>query len=58
MIKQISQPEFQKLADANAIVVEHDSVYAYDCIYNDNGDEIAFATYRVGREPFYFERGE
>lgn len=49
MSKQISKEQFEALAAyPNRIETERDIDYAYDTIVDQDGNELAFATYKDG----------
>ena len=53
MIIHITREEFAKLAAANTVETENDVEYSYENVIDADGNEIAFATYRTGQDPFY-----
>lgn len=54
MTKQITSEEFEALkAKAASIETERETNFTYENLLDDDGNEIAFATYQSYREPIF-----
>ena len=53
MTKIITKAEFDILASQNNLETEKDVEYSYGNVVDQEGNELAFATYRTGQEPVY-----
>ena len=53
MKKIITKAEFDTIASQNTIGTEKDGAYSYENVVDQDGNELAFATYRTGQEPVY-----
>jgi len=59
-MRTVSKTEFEAFVKANCPSharleprVERDVEYSYECFDDDDGNEIAFVSYKTGEEPLY-----